>query len=214
MQAALHLPISQVLVLNMKIPIAPPTFHDLLIGHAKNPGKLADILALRVKPDPDGKYQHWDKLRHLKLLAPFASHEDWWLALKMSRNARYQKIPHSDKDGRVFVYAEPDVVRRLLHEIDIQGGELKTVEQVANPNTRDTYLVNSLIEESITSSQLEGAVTTRKVAKEMIRQKREPRDKSETMILNNYHAMEYIKDISSEALTPELIYELHCNFGR
>ena len=43
----------------------------------------------------------------------------------------------------------------------------------------------------------------------MLRQKRKPRDKSETMILNNYHAMEYIKDISNESLTPELIYELH-----
>ena len=119
-------------------------------------------------------------------------------------------FPHSDKDGNSFVFGEPDTVRRLLYEIDVQGGgELKATEQVANPNIRDSFLINSLIEESITSSQLEGAATTRKIAKEMLRQKRMPRDKSETMILNNYHAMEYIKDISNESLTPALIYELH-----
>lgn len=130
--------------------------------------------------------------------------------MKFSRKALYKKIPHSDKDGNPFVYAEPDVVRRLLHEVDIHGGgELKANEQVANPNTRDTYLINSLIEESITSSQLEGAATTRKVAKEMLRQKRKPQDRSETMIVNNFNAMEFINENSTEELTPELIYELH-----
>jgi len=93
--------------------------------------------------------------------------EEWWFTIKYARKALYKCIKHSDKYSKPFVYAEPDIVRRLLHEIDIHGGgELKTSGQAANPGTRDAYLINSLIEESITSSQLEGAVTTRKVAKE------------------------------------------------
>lgn len=195
----------------MKIPTTPPDFQSLIDDIIKNsPEKVGEIFSSGIKPDPKGKYYHWDKLRHLKLPPLISNHEEWWLAIKIARKALYKNIPHSDKNGNSFVFGEPDTVRRLLHEIDVHGdGELKTTEQVANPNTRDTYLINSLIEESITSSQLEGAATTRKVAKEMLRQKRKPRDKSETMILNNYHAMEYIKDISNESLTPELIYELH-----
>jgi len=195
----------------MKIPISPPDFQSLF-DHIveKNPEKLGKIFSSGIRPDSKGKYYHWDKLRHLKLPSTLSNHEEWWLAVKVARKALYKNIPHSDKDGHPFVFGEPDTVHRLLHEIDVHGGgELKKKEQVANPNTRDTYLINSLIEESITSSQLEGAATTRKVAKEMLRQKRKPRDKSETMILNNYHAMEYIKDISNESLTPELIFELH-----
>ncbi|ORU89899.1 MAG: filamentation induced by cAMP protein fic [Cycloclasticus sp. symbiont of Poecilosclerida sp. M] len=194
----------------MKIPTTPPDFNSLINNIAKEPGKIGALLSLGAKADPQGKYHHWDKLRHLKLPSQISTHEEWWLAIKFARKALYKNIPHSDKNSNYFVYSEPDAVRRLLHEIDIHGGgELKATEQVANPSTRDTYLINSLIEESITSSQLEGAATTRKVAKEMLRQKREPRDKSETMILNNYYAMEFIKDISNEELTPELIYELH-----
>ena len=194
----------------MKIPVTPPDLRELVTQVSNNPDKLIEILSLRTKPDPDGKYHHWDKLRHLSLPTGFTNHDEWWLAIKFARKALYKNISHLDKYSNPFVYAEPDTVRRLLHEIDIHGGgELKTTEQVANPNTRDTYLINSLIEESITSSQLEGAATTRKVAKEMLRQKREPRNKSEMMIMNNYHAMEYIKEISNETLTPELIYELH-----
>ena len=195
----------------MKIPVSPPGFQSLFDHIIKKaPEKLGEIFSSGIKPDPKGKYYHWDKLRHLKLPSTMSNHEEWWLAIKVARKALYKNIPHSDKDGNPFVFGEPDTVRRLLHEIDVHGGgELKTTEQVVNPNTRDTYLINSLIEESITSSQLEGAATTRKVAKEMLRQKRKPRDKSETMILNNYHAMEYIKEISNEALTPDLIFELH-----
>jgi len=195
----------------MKIPTTPPKFQSLIDHIVKtSPEKLSEIFSSGIKPDPKGKYYHWDKLKYLKLPPLISNHEDWWLAVKLARKALYKNIPHSDKDGNPFVFGEPDTVRRLLHEIDAHGGgELKTTEQVANPNTRDTYLINSLIEEAITSSQLEGAATTRKVAKEMLRQKRKPRDKSETMILNNYHAMEYIKEISDVQLTPELIFELH-----
>jgi len=195
----------------MKIPATPPEFQRLIDHIAKtSPEKLSGIFSSGIKPDPKGKYYHWDKLKHLKLPSLMSNHEHWWLVVKLARKALYKNIPHSDKKGNPFVFGEPDTVRRLLHEIDVHGGgELKTTEQVANPSTRDSYLINSLIEEAITSSQLEGAATTRKVAKEMLRQKRKPRDKSETMIVNNYHAMEYIKEISDEPLTPEHIYELH-----
>jgi len=195
----------------MKIPVKPPDFYSLLREMSANsPDDLGRILSYGIQPDPRGNYYHWDKLRHLNLPPHDLSHEQWWLAMKFARRALYKNIPHSDKDGNPFVYAEPDVVRRLLHEVDIHGGgELKASEQVANPNTRETYLINSLIEESITSSQLEGAATTRKIAKEMLRQKRKPRDRSEKMIVNNYYAMEFINEISNEELTPQLIYQLH-----
>ncbi|KAF0191779.1 MAG: hypothetical protein FD165_1502 [Gammaproteobacteria bacterium] len=195
----------------MKIPVTAPDIHSLLNKAAgDSPTRLGNILSLGIRPDPGGNYYHWDKLRHLKQPPQDLSHAEWWLAIKFARRALYRTIPHLDKEGKPFVYAEPDVVRRLLHEIDIHGGgELKASEQVANPNTRDTYLINSLIEESITSSQLEGAATTRKVAKEMLRQKRKPRNRSERMIVNNYYAMEFINDIYTEDLSPELVFELH-----
>lgn len=70
------------------------------------------------------------------------------------------------------------------------------------------YLVNSLMEEAIRSSQLEGATTTRKVAKDLLRTGREPADRSERMILNNYRALQYMRDTGQDELTPELVLEL------
>jgi len=81
-------------------------------------------------------------------------------------------------------------------------------DQVTSPETRDRYIVNSLIEEAITSSQLEGAVTTRAIAKEMIRTSRAPVDRSEQMILNNYRTMRFIRTLKDKSLTPALVYEI------
>ena len=78
-----------------------------------------------------------------------------------------------------------------------------------NLRSSERYVVSSLIEEAITSSQLEGASTTRRVAKEMLTSGRDPRDRSERMIVNNYEAMQFAKQISGQDLTPDLVLELH-----
>jgi Fic family protein len=65
------------------------------------------------------------------------------------------------------------------------------------------------MEEAITSSQLEGAATTREVAKEMIRTGRQPRNKDERMIFNNYQTMQRIMDLQTSSLSPEIVFEIH-----
>lgn len=195
----------------MHIPLHPPNYDELIreiIEESQN--RLVEIMSLGITPDQNEKYYHWDKLRHFRNPPEDLTHREWWFAIKSARKSLYQTLPHYSKDNTAFIYSEPNLVRRLLHEIDIHGGgELKSSYQVANPATRNTYLINSLIEEAITSSQLEGAATTRKVAKEMLRQKRRPRDKSERMIVNNYLALEFISDIGHEELSPSIILELH-----
>lgn len=104
----------------------------------------------------------------------------------------------------------PDPVLRALHGIDRQAaGAIAMADPGVSGDDRDRYLVSSLIEEAITSSQLEGAATTREEAKEMLRSGRRPRDRGERMILNNYQVMEQIRELKQEPFTPERVLELH-----
>ena len=75
--------------------------------------------------------------------------------------------------------------------------------------TQELYLISSIMEEAIASSQMEGAATTREAAKDMLRKKISPKDKSQRMILNNYNTINFIRDHAKESLTPELIMEIH-----
>lgn len=103
-----------------------------------------------------------------------------------------------------------DAAHEMVHKIDRRAsGEITLSEIVTNPHSRNRYVVSSLIEEAITSSQLEGASTTRQNAKEMIRSGRPPRNRSERMILSNYRAMEFVGSIRDLELTPELVCEIH-----
>ncbi|MGZ4981117.1 MAG: Fic family protein [Methylobacter sp.] len=192
----------------MKLPLSPPDF-GILYSEAYSE-KFIGLLDSNFGPtDLEGRYLHWDKLRHLKPPEDWSS-EYYWLALKFARKSLYKKLPFTSKSGEQFQFCMIDSIYRDLHWIDQNAaGRIGMDKPVTNPHTRDTYLVGSLIEESISSSQLEGASTTRNVAKEMLRQGRKPKDHSEQMIFNNYQAMQFIREYKEEKLTPAMILQLH-----
>ncbi len=158
--------------------------------------------------DADGRYLHYDKLRHLPPPDGLST-EEWWLSIKLARRNLFKSLPLADKSGLAFQFATPDQVQRALHWLDLYtAGTIRSSEAITNTQMRNTYLIQSLIEEAINSSQLEGASTTRDVAREMIRQERKPVDTSEQMIFNNYQAMQFIREMKGEQLTPSMILEL------
>ena len=115
------------------------------------------------------------------------------------------------KGGAPFKYSLPDLLLRSLHHVDQRcGGEVAMDEVVTTDRqARNRYLVNSLMEEAIRSSQLEGATTSRQVAKELLRSGREPKDRSERMIVNNFRALQFMREGMGDTLTPSSVLELH-----
>ncbi len=193
----------------MKIPKSPPDLKTLFANISSDSEKFLDLMRT-VSPHMNGKYLHWDDLLHRKPPEGL-SHEEWWLGLKMARTASANQLPLLvDKNSIPFSYNLVDPIPEWLHEIDLRvGGRIEMPSQVTNPETRDRYYIESLIEEAITSSQLEGASTTRRVAKEMFRSGRKPRGRSETMIINNYLTMKMIADLKNEKMTPEHVLSIH-----
>ena len=162
-----------------------------------------------MSPVVHGKYYHWDKVKYLKPPNEF-NHEQWWLSIKLARLASRRYLPFIDKNNRPFSYSLPDKVLEILHEIDGKAkGYIGFDGVVASDEIRDRYIVSSLIEEAITSSQLEGASTTRKVAAEMLRSGRKPKNKHEQMIFNNFFAMKYIHKIVDREISLENLLHLH-----
>ena len=191
----------------MKRPRSPLPLEKLLDRHRD---RLPTVLMDHVfHPMVDGRYLHWDTLRRLDPPGDLSS-EEWWTGIKLSRSGLSRRIPLCDARGRPFRFMLPDAVQEALHRIDSRaGGRLGMAERVVNRQTRDRFIVNSLIDEAITSSQLEGASTTRAAAARMIRAGRRPRDRSERMILNNYRAMQAVRTLKDSPLTAEAVLDLH-----
>ena len=65
-------------------------------------------------------------------------------------------------------------MQKFLHEFDMNfGGTLLASDTISSKN-KQYYLLSSLMEEAIASSQMEGANTTRKVAKDFLRKQEKP----------------------------------------
>lgn len=191
----------------MRIPQVPPTILELLNRGVGD--KLNDILSSGIGKLPSDRYLHWDELRRRPVPDQNFNCEEWWLATKLARSVAQHKLPFTDKNGKHFFYTESGYLYRLLHKIDQDAsGGIGMPEHVTSSEERNRYLARSIMEEAITSSQLEGAVTTRRVAKEMLRSGRQPRNQSERMIYNNYHAMEFARELSNESLSIPMILEL------
>jgi Fic family protein len=190
----------------MRIPKTPP---NSVLWKIENHARLLAIMQSAPGPLVNGKYMHWEKVR-FHYPPNGVSNVEWWMGLKFRRQSMYKKLPLFDKSGEEFVYALVDPIPQLLHKIDLgAGGLIQMSDPITNQETKDQYYVSSLIDEAITSSQLEGATTTRPIAREMIRTGRPPRDKSERMILNNYHAMKAIGKLKEQPLSKELVFEIH-----
>lgn len=195
----------------MKFPKSPPPLRKIRVDPDRFLTALEGAGAEATRRD---RYLHWDELRH-RQPPDGLSVEEWWYGLKMRRMAQRQVIPLKDRRERAFSFSLTPRMFELLHEIDLRcGGSVEGPEPVTNPDTRDRYYISSLVEEAITSSQLEGAAVTRSVAKEMLRTGRRPSDLGERMILNNYLTMREIATWRERDLSPELVFEMHRTITR
>ncbi|MBN2487662.1 MAG: Fic family protein [Methanosarcinaceae archaeon] len=195
----------------MKIPESPPP---------QNLDKLEDITnclknetSSKLIREFNEKYLYWSELKYRKIPEQFDP-ELLWAAVKLNRNLTARRIKISDIAGFEFTYNQTPYIQQKLHEFDLNlGGQLEG-KDIIPESEKNRYLISSIMEEAIASSQLEGAVTTRKDAKVMLRQERKPQNRSEQMILNNYITIKKLAHLKNEKLTPQLVLEIHASITK
>ena len=150
------------------------------------------------------EYAYWDSVKYHvpKGLKP----EDFWNAIKRIRLMGASSFHFSICS---FKYKETNTMQALLHNFDMNfGGTLSSTDILSDKN-KHYYLLSSIMEEAIASSQMEGASTTRKLAKEMLRKQAKPKDKSQQMIVNNYNTIRYLSEHKNDDFSPDLLLEIH-----
>lgn len=141
-------------------------------------------------------YLYWDKAKYLPPINGFTPTESWFL-IQQIRHLSSSQTPIMAANSQFFTFFRPAYADRLLREIDMKiGGQFLTEKTASEQNAdRRRYLTRGIMEESIASSQLEGADTSRRYAKKMLTEHIKPRTKSEHMILNNYEALTKVEEI-------------------
>jgi Fic family protein len=154
------------------------------------------------------RYLHWEELKRRDIpVDPLYV----WILMKTFRERDMKYVSFDDLQLK---YNLLDDFLENLHFLDRSAAEIISSGLDSLSQDRNQFITNSLMEEAIASSQIEGAAVTRTIAKKMLREKRKPTTKDERMILNNYITMKRIARIKGEELTPELILEIHKTITR
>lgn len=178
----------------------------------KAPDKLpfsTDIMDIMLSQDYqeslkriEKDYLYWDKAKYYfpKNISP----EKFWTVVKFSRLGEAVVF-----DRTVFTYKITSYMQKILHEFDMNfGGTIMSSGTISSKN-KQYYLLSSIMEEAIASSQMEGANTTRRVAKDMLRKQAKAKNRDQQMIVNNYNTIRYLAEHKNEPLTPDLLLEIH-----
>lgn len=149
-------------------------------------------------------FEYWDTIKY-KRCPEGCTPQQLWTYVKAARVKSMMSV--WGKYGISLTLTNQ--MQRMCHEIDMNWGGSWGTDSIIGDENKEQYLVGSLMEEAIYSSQMEGAATTRKVAKEMLRKKMTPKDKSQQMIANNYQTIQFIVSHKDALLTPELLLQIH-----
>lgn len=188
----------------------PPQWQDLL---AKDGNKLTKLLQTaefsELLAKANQKYLHWDKFRFQPMPAG-TKPELAWAFLKLSRMGNRELLPLTDERGSKFsIFLTKEHLKGLSYIDSYTSGVIASEKQFPSDTQKDQLVISGLIEEAISSSQIEGANTTRKAAKAMIETKRSPQNTDERMIYNNYLAMMKLEDWKGRKLDDSFLLELH-----
>lgn len=107
-----------------------------------------------------------------------------------------------------FWFYPADVIHKKIDEIERIGKDL--YDQInKHAIFKNDFLLDSAIEEAITSAIYEGAHSTRAQAEQLIASGQRPKSKDEWMLINNFRAMKWVKENQHTNLTKDVILQLH-----
>ncbi|WP_037587007.1 Fic family protein [Stenoxybacter acetivorans] len=182
--------------------IKPPDYMELVKQYKED---LPYIIQELVLPEhfQGGRYLHWDDVN--KRGGDEKTKHQRWLKLKINR--KLTPIQLSDEQGFAFQFHLPNKCQALLHKSNNFRADLMLYQ---DSKSKSEFLMNSLkLEEPISSSQLEGAATTRVVAISMLESERKPTTVDEKMIFNNYLLMKSAWQHKDDDLSIDLILKFH-----
>ena len=180
--------------------IEPPPYISVPTNSILDNDEIKDLIS-----SINSRYLYWSDVKYR--VPSGMTGIELWSKVKSVRKLTDVEIWAPDN----IHFSLTNTMQRLCHEFDMNFGGAWGASKIFSDDktSQELYLISSIMEEAIASSQMEGAATTREAAKEMLRKKISPRDKSQRMIVNNYNTINFIRDHAQERLTPALIMQIH-----
>ena len=133
--------------------------------------------------------------------------EEFWQEVTKFRKQKSETLPFTDQNNQDFWFLLTPALQKRIYEIDSSGKD--SLYRVVKKEIENELIKDSLIEEALYSSVIEGAFSTMKRLRELVDNDRKPADINDQMVLNNYQAMQFILQEKHKELSLDFVLQLH-----
>lgn len=142
-----------------------------------------------------------DIIHRLPISVPIST---LWPLLQEERRRLSIELPLDDQKGVPFWF----VVNRSVERQCDKVAELARKDAIFGTSVFEELMEEAVIDEAVFSSIIEGAFTSREAAAELLRKNKEPANKSEHMVRNNYDALTYVLEHLDDPITDRVIIDI------
>ena len=190
----------------------PPAWDEARLGELLRKARTPAANEALSRADDDKHYLSWDEFRRRPVPDGWTP-EELWTVVHGRRLVMGEWMEGlNSKSGVPFSLVHSRPLRAVLHRIDTRErlweGVLRLRRQPGAPDSEQTYQLMAGIEEAHSSSAIEGALTTRREARDLIRTGNTPRNRSERMVLNNFHTLQRLTEWTESPLTPGMLLQI------
>lgn len=154
----------------------------------------------------NNSYVHWDKFKDMPLPVE-GSRQDIWEQVTSEREQGFtRKLSIGDTGIKWWI---SNSMEAQLHSLDIGLAGGRGMEALQESKHIHRHKTNALVDESIASALLAGAVVSKKTAKEMLLKKRSPQNTDEQICINIYRSLQLASSKKEAPLTDTLLLQLH-----
>ena len=140
----------------------------------------------------------------IRRLPVSVSIRQFWPELERERRRHSQELPLPDQSGKPFWFVLTGGIEKQCDAI----AELARRDIAFTGPEFDALFQNAVVDEAVYSSVIEGAFNSREQAAEFIRRNKQPRNKSEQMVKNNYDALTYVLEHLEDEINEETILQI------
>jgi len=170
-----------------------------------NQNNFSDALRKLIS-DLNNNYVHWDKFKDM-LLPVDGSREDIWQQVTSEREQGFTRALFIS-DTKIKWWLS-NAMEAQLHKLDIGLAGGRGMEALLESKHVHRHKTSALLDESIASAQLAGAIVSKKAAREMLLKKRSPQNVNEQICINIYRSLQLAFSKKEAPLTEALLLQLH-----
>ena len=130
--------------------------------------------------------------------------QQFWQELEKERRSRAQALPLLDQAGNPFRFVRTTSIE---NQCDAVAALARRDIAFTGPEF-DALFQDATVDEALYSGVIEGAFTSRERAADFIRKNKQPGNKSEQMVKNNYDALTYVLEHLEDEIGEDTIIDI------